>query len=46
MAYSVHIVEESCMADGFVNMVIDNIWPEYNSKQFFCFNLFLYSIYV
>jgi|SRR5690554_758411 len=46
MAYSIHIVEESCVADGFVNMVKKHIWPEYTHKQFFWFNLFLYSFHV
>jgi predicted neutral ceramidase superfamily lipid hydrolase len=42
IAYSIHIVEESSIAGGFVNMVKRNIWSEYNIIKFFCFNTFLY----
>ncbi|WP_027340412.1 HXXEE domain-containing protein [Halonatronum saccharophilum] len=42
IAYSIHIVEESSLAGGFVNMVKENIWADYDMKNFFWFNTFLY----
>ncbi len=38
IALSIHIVEESTVGGGFVNMVKSQIWPDYSHKKFFWFN--------
>lgn len=42
IAYSIHIIEETSVAGGFINMVKEDIWSDYSIKKFFWFNTFLY----
>ncbi|MHA1728679.1 MAG: HXXEE domain-containing protein [Promethearchaeota archaeon] len=44
-AYSIHIVEESTVGEGFVRMM-QRYWSEYDGKKFFGFNTLLYSIFI
>ena len=45
MAFSIHIVEESTVGGGFVQMMKKNFWPEYDGRKFFWFNLILFSLF-
>ena len=45
MAFSIHIVEESMVGGGFVQMMKKNFWPEYDGTKFFWFNLILFSLF-
>ena len=42
IALSIHIVEESTVGGGFVNMVKSQFWPAYDHKRFFWFNTACY----
>ena len=37
-AYVVHILDETLMNGGFVALVREHWWPEYNDRMFFWFN--------
>lgn len=37
-AYIVHLLDETLMNGGFVQWVVKNFWPTYNSRMFFWFN--------
>ena len=45
MALSIHIVEESTVGGGFIQMMKKNFWPEYDGKKFFWFNLVIFSLF-
>lgn len=45
MAFSIHIVEESTVGGGFVQMMKKNFWPGYDGMKFFWFNLILFSLF-
>ena len=45
MAFSIHIVEESTVGGGFIQMMKKNFWPEYDGRKFFWFNLILFSLF-
>lgn len=37
-AYCIHCVDETVAGHGFINMVKNFFWSEYNEKHFFWFN--------
>ena len=45
IALSIHIVEESTVGGGFVNMIKSQIWPDYSPKKFFWFNAVCYLFF-
>jgi hypothetical protein len=45
IALSIHVVEESTVGGGFVNMVKSQLWPDYNHKKFFWFNAICYIFF-
>jgi hypothetical protein len=44
IAYCIHIVEESTVGGGFVQMMKRDYWPEYDARKFFWFNTMLLSL--
>ena len=42
---SIHVVEESTVGGGFVNMVRSQFWPDYSHKRFFWFNAGCYIFF-
>lgn len=45
IAFSIHVVEESTVGGGFVQMMKKNFWHEYDGRKFFWFNLILFSLF-
>ena len=46
IALCIHIVEESTVGIGFVEMLKKYYWPEYSAKRFFWFNTIVIIIFV
>lgn len=45
MAFCIHVIEESTVGGGFVQMMKRNFWREYDGTKFFWFNLSLFSLF-
>ncbi len=45
ISLSIHIVEESTVGGGFIEMMKKNFWPEYTARKFFGFNMMIYIFF-